>query len=141
MNTDEQHHAPEPWTVDPEPTFIAGKAFHVLNAADGPIGAMTMARDDDGDARRIVACVNACAGTPTARLKALSAVHQSHADNVWARLNDLQGRLDALVAAAEAVTAGTEEHVNGYWWSAVGIRADDLSSAIQAAKAAKGVGA
>lgn len=62
-------HAPEPWRFDGRTQILAAD-----NGDHGIIATMNRGRDFrgpecDANARRIVACVNACAGIPTAALE------------------------------------------------------------------------
>lgn len=64
----ETKHTPEPWT------FSIGDSHLYLRGDNGNIVARSLELSDNGaqkaNFRRIVACVNACAGLPTATLEA-----------------------------------------------------------------------
>jgi hypothetical protein len=63
------NHSPEPWgllhshTNPPPPSYVLG---HIVDGDDNRI----FLSENGSNARRIVACVNACAGIPTERLEA-----------------------------------------------------------------------
>jgi hypothetical protein len=62
-------HDPEPWFVDNSRGYEEFKS--VIASRQPPEGddRWIVPADDDADARRIVACVNACAGIPTEALE------------------------------------------------------------------------
>ena len=65
------HHTPEPWRANAAQADIEGP--------DGEEVAVCYCNDDDGsdaiaNARRIVACVNACAGIPTEELESAGTI-------------------------------------------------------------------
>ena len=61
----ETKHSPEPWYQDPEDCAWLGGAS--VFSEKGPV---RLCEVSEADARRIVACVNACAGLPTEALEA-----------------------------------------------------------------------
>ena len=95
----ENKHTPEPWRT----AARSGFPFHIDDAR-GESVAMMLADDDHDEqrgldnARRIVACVNACAGIPTDQLESGEA---RYVRNELADIYALEKRRDELLAALE----------------------------------------
>jgi hypothetical protein len=85
-------HTKEPWRIDPRAAMriVASKDTTVASSA-----CSGLAKDEwEDNARRIVACVNACAGIDTVQLEMLDVV--SALDS----LNKVRAQRDELLAAA-----------------------------------------
>lgn len=77
-----QQHTPEPWGIRchtcATPLDIGAGDDYTIDGADGtPVGFEPQRRNQrvGADARRIVACVNACADIPTASLEGMEVGH------------------------------------------------------------------
>lgn len=72
----ENKHTPEPWAIDPDDRPNMHWNNHIVSEANPNIAICFMAHDGteqnergEANARRIVACVNACAGIPISDLE------------------------------------------------------------------------
>lgn len=95
-------HTPEPWRIGTPPpngeqTIGNEKGLMVAVATTGH-GVSSRA-----NARRIVACVNACAGLPT------EFVEQFDVAGAFQAVHDLEQQRDDLLKAAEAIEIAAEE--------------------------------
>ncbi|WP_434430301.1 hypothetical protein [Aeromonas veronii] len=100
-----RQHTPEPWTVS-EKTLVRLDCAYLIrpvNETNYEYGA-TLAATSQQDARRIVACVNACAGVPTEELERH---HLAHAGEVRFRIEMTRQR-DELLAALEKLSGDVE---------------------------------
>lgn len=98
-------HTPEPWHAGDNSTIIyANDGFAVANAT--VFHGRSEPDTSVANARRIVACVNACAGIPTERLEAM---HRGPADlmPMYARLEQQR---DELLTICEELQESAE-----YW--------------------------
>jgi hypothetical protein len=95
-------HTPEPWATNG--TRIESENNHGW-VNDGWIIAGLEGPDAEANARRIVACVNACAGIETFMLEMLL----ENKRTVMQDLDDLTNQRDELLAAAEAIEIDAEE--------------------------------
>ena len=66
----EQNHTPEPWSIDRFGGINAGEELLLLGGIRTPMTAGQRMDEGKANARRIVACVNACAGISTDALEA-----------------------------------------------------------------------
>ena len=71
----ENNHTPEPWAIDPDDRPNMHWNNHIVSEANPNIAICFMAHDGteqnergEANARRVVACVNACKGIPTYQL-------------------------------------------------------------------------
>lgn len=101
----ENKHTPEPWSVDPDSTDYYAS---ILDAD----GADTILLGDYGDwwmtkanARRIVACVNACAGIETGHLEKYGL------PDLAQKISDLRKQRDELLKALE----NTHNALKHFW--------------------------
>lgn len=71
------NHTPEPWTYSDD--GLGFSIHHVHDDSKGRVIARTRERfpDDEADAKRIVACVNACAPLGADPAKAISAMEKA----------------------------------------------------------------
>lgn len=92
-------HSKEPWTV-------GSKVDRAIYGADGAVVAMCdslyEAASDSANARRIVACVNACAGLDTALLENITMLGDTLKDRIDVLRNEANQR-DQLLAALESM--------------------------------------
>ena len=104
-----QQHTPEPWSIRchtcATPSDISAGDDYTIEGADStPIGFEPQRRNQrvGVDARRIVACVNACVGIKTADLEAMRGT------SILAKANEscdrVQKQRDELLAFAEEVS-------------------------------------
>lgn len=94
-----RQHTPEPWTVS-EKTLVRLDCAYLIrpvNETNYEYGA-TLAATSQQDARRIVACVNACRGLPTDELEQKGLVAA-----VGTQLLELEQQRDELLAALEGM--------------------------------------
>ena len=79
-------HTPEPWRISPELGDVMSMASGIKNdivcdtAQSRVLVKKTITKED---ARRIVACVNACAGISTAALEQAAKTYRVDADRLW----------------------------------------------------------
>lgn len=92
-------HTKEPWQVYPGRT---NRKNIVIENIHGDCVALVMESEDvdEADARRIVACVNACAGVPT---KVLEAVGRHHGFDPAEVIAEIEKQRDELLAALKLV--------------------------------------
>lgn len=67
-------HSKEPWRVGPGSWVVSDQGVNPIVGADDPLyggGCLVAESVCEADGRRIVACVNACAGIPTEELEML----------------------------------------------------------------------
>lgn len=106
----EQKHTPEPWRVTGTGT---------IRYIDAPVGNGMLQEvascmrveygDMEANARRIVACVNACKNIPTERLEmALPGQMKTSLDNLCAEIEKLESQRDMLLEALEEIEAMSE---------------------------------
>lgn len=110
-------HTPEPWTAARRSAVVE---IHAQNDMVG-IFQGTLLDADEANARRIVACVNACAGMPQDDVDALTQAGGVMGLTVYA--DDMRQQRDQLLAAIEGVLANCPD-------------AEGLSSAYANARAA-----
>lgn len=100
-------HTKEPWAVDPDERPGMAWNNHIISADNPNMTICFMAHDNTADniageanARRIVACVNACAGIPTDDLEACPDrglfYLASHADQLVKQRDDLLAALQSI---------------------------------------------
>lgn len=110
----EQKHTPEPWRADiPSWRFIRAK--------DGNLIAMCESNKGEANGRRIVACINACAGLATEYLEAVGlpefAGKQLCADMVQQELDAVTAQRDRLRAALERAADALEREEKLWPWA------------------------
>lgn len=99
------NHTEEPWAFGTERTTV----IPITGANGKTVVSVRYGPTDLCDARRIIACVNACAGTSTERLAAIVAEGESFerrlinarkdAERLAEQRNDLRHELDATILA------------------------------------------
>lgn len=98
----EQKHTPEPWAAYQDGKIEFGNINHFIKSLAGDL--ISYGHLSKDDARRIVACVNACAGISTENLEDNKPlIELAMAYNVALR------QRDELLAAAEAIEIDAEE--------------------------------
>ena len=104
-----EQHTPEPWAIDPDDRPNMQWNNHIVSEANQDIAICFMAHDGTEDnecgeanARRIVACVNACAGYATEELEQAT-LDKRHRHEIIADLVKSNKQRDQLLAALEAV--------------------------------------
>ena len=95
-------HTPEPWATNG--TRIESEHSHGW-ANDGWIIAGLEGPDAEANARRIVACVNACAGIETELLEILT----DNDKTISGLIRSIEKQRDELLSAAEAIEIDAEE--------------------------------
>jgi plasmid maintenance system antidote protein VapI len=99
-------HTPEPWCVGNHPGDSSGTGWREI-LASSEFGPMYLAQALEANARRIVACVNACAGISTRMLEDIGPSGVENGE-MWKRA---QKQLDEMVAALRAL----DQAENGPW--------------------------
>lgn len=128
----ENKHTPEPWSVDPDSTDYYAS---ILDAD----GADTILLGDYGDwwmtkanARRIVACVNACAGIETGHLEKYGL------PDLAQKISDLRKQRDELLKALERFMDSHEECTDFDGFAAQIVSMADYHQAQEAIASVKG---
>lgn len=105
----EQKHTPEPWRTDGGYSWgKQGGQFAVCNDNDA-LMVTTAVGNDGANARRVVACVNACEGIETDRLeKFLGAETQRSIIRMSGSLAEITRQRDELLAALERLSFAAE---------------------------------
>lgn len=98
-------HTKEPWHIDKYDAIIAdGEILNLGATVSIPMGSGERRDKGKVNARRIVACVNACAGIPTEWLESKSELAKELPLTALAKVNnDLQQQRDELLAALEYI--------------------------------------
>lgn len=104
----ENKHTPEPWAIDPDDRPNMHWNNHIVSEANPNIAICFMAHDGteqnergEANARRVVACVNACAGIPTEALESGEA--RSVRDEL-ATIAELEKQRDELLAELKSIS-------------------------------------
>lgn len=161
------HHTPEPWEIDDEYVQQDGGGdiaiCHVLSIDENIEGHWGRGKITEANARRIVACVNACRGLPTDELEQKGIVaavgnqmldmdrklHLAQTDSVtWedratkeaSRAADLQAQVDELLAALVNAKESLECCYDVTDWPCNGSTDQDKAIAIAAAAINKTTG-
>ena len=141
----ENKHTPEPWQVfEDDPRAIVTKENPMLSLLSvGEDGLAIMY--EEADARRIVACVNACAGVDTAWLETMAKVGGFAVMNQYiAAYNQAAAAImaekqrDELLAAAEAIEINAEECMDFDDCTAMLVPIDDYHKLMEAIAGVKG---
>lgn len=134
----ENKHTPEPWRVEigEQPESIAvlctcGLA-HFEIVSDSQLG------DIHADARRIVACVNACAGCATEVLETAPVGFFNSTYGHPKYLEEITKQRDELLAATEAIAINSEECLDFDECTAMLVSIDDYHKLMEAVARAKG---
>ena len=105
-----EQHTTEPWAIDPDDRPNMQWNNHIVSEANQDIAICFMAHDGTEDnecgeanARRIVACVNACAGYATEELEQAT-LDKRHRHEIIADLVKSNKQRDELLAALEEIT-------------------------------------
>ena len=107
-------HTKEPWSYDGH-SGIAAVGSDQFNG--GYFTAEVMGPDKDANARRIVACVNACAGIPTEELERGPTNIVELMDKAWNEIAHLTKQRDKLVELLEdADELHAEGGINNWDW-------------------------
>ncbi|UNY40551.1 hypothetical protein KLER11_gp82 [Pararheinheimera phage vB_PsoM_KLER1-1] len=102
--TNQTKHTPEPWTADGN--YIRSNEGDVIAACEGDITPFVI---DEANARRIVACVNACDGISTDNLEQNKPIKDGlHGLNERIRVAEMQ-RDQLLVALGQALSIIAED--------------------------------
>lgn len=134
----QSNHTPEPWSVSEESFDNDGIKESVIRGMDGR-AAIAVTLDfgannpsmREANARRIVACVNACAGISTTSLEGEVGVIESVTKFTSKKLTDVRQQRDELLAVCEELA-----ECAAYWSEydvPIGI-ADRLTAAIAKVK-------
>jgi len=136
-------HTPGPWKVERDGSVTAGQAYVIPSSevlADFPQSPVSK-----GDAARIVACVNACEGVPTAELVAVAEgkpeamgllASAQHLFKVRQERDSLRSQADALAGALrKALPALKGIHRSAEGWDTT-IEQDAAQDALDAYKLA-----
>ena len=104
-----QKHSPEPWEIDDEYVQQGDVAIcHVLSIDSDIEGDWVRGPITEANARRIVACVNACAGLPTEQLES------SPPGGILNGVAGLIAQRNELLAALEIIAASEEFHGDSF---------------------------
>ena len=127
-------HTKEPWSM-----LDTGRDIHINKSGGvGFIGSIHIyehrAEQCRENARRIVACVNACAGLPTDTLETIPSWSSAGVKT----LADVVKQRDELLAAAEAIEINAEECMDFDDCMATLVPIDDYHNLIEAIASAKG---
>jgi len=106
------NHTPEPWSKNAiSPTVYDGNGIAILRCEG-----RTLIAENEANARRIAACVNACAGVSTEKLEGeASNLREWHeqmrldAIDIAARNLDLKAQRDELLAALKSLDCALEK--------------------------------
>ena len=93
----ENKHTPEPWSVDPDSTDYCASILDANGADTILLGDYADWWMTKANARRVVACVNACAGIPTYQLTA----ENDNPTNLGEVIDAIRDQRDELLAALE----------------------------------------
>ena len=138
----ENKHTPEPWHLC-EVENETGRIKHLVPVDSEKMSLLTIVENDqatfaaiykDEDARRIVACVNACAGIPTYQLTA----ENDNPTNLGEVIDAIRNQRDELLAATEAIAINSEECLDFDECTAMLVSIDDYHKLMEAAARAKG---
>ena len=143
-------HTKEPWAI------FEDDAKAIVTVAHPMLSLMTVGNDglatmfSEADARRIVACVNACAGIEThelelmtgrmsiaSQIKACDAIYAT-AEAKATRRSKFAHQRDELLAAAEAIEVNAEECMDFDDCTAMLVPIDDYHKLMDAIATAKG---
>ena len=101
----ENKHTPEPWSVDPDSTDYYASILDADGADTILLGDYVDWWMTKANARRIVACVNACAGIETGHLEKYGL------PDLAQKISDLRKQRDELLAALE----NTHNALKHFW--------------------------
>lgn len=108
-------HTKEPWIIDEYGTVLANG--HTLIVAGMALSAGRKGDIEVANSRRIVACVNACAGfaNPEKDIPAIETASKMHFDQAMAngqRASEYEAQRDELLAALKDALQFVSDHVN-----------------------------
>ena len=129
----ENKHTPEPWSVDPDSTDYCASILDANGADTILLGDYADWWMTKANARRVVACVNACAGIPTYQLTAENDIPT----NLGEVIDAIRDQRDILLAALDrlAFAAECRDNTTGDQCRLIEVRAE-LAAAAANARAA-----
>lgn len=99
-------HTTGPWSVDSDGSIEHNNVANIINGADGTM--IVYGQINDADARRIVACVNACEGLDTDKLERVPVPFAQMLNvgfmELWEQYTTLKEQRDELLQALQALT-------------------------------------
>lgn len=129
----ENKHTPEPWAYYDDRKSTGRIEIVGLGKTVSRIY-LSVPDEDVANARRITACVNACAGIPTYQLTA----ENDNPTNLGEVIDAIRNQRDELLAATEAIAINSEECLDFDECTAMLVSIDDYHKLMEAAARAKG---
>ena len=141
----ENKHTPEPWAIDPDDRPNMHWNNHIVSEANPNIAICFMAHDGteqnergEANARRIVACINACAGCATEALETAPVGFFNSTYGHPKYLEEITKQRDELLAALERFMDSHEECTDFDGFTAQIVSMADYHQAQEAIESVKG---